>query len=159
MPSSPVQHPARRQVLAVVPGPPPGPWVAIVVASWLVASAGGTGIADDDPLEWRPPSRKAQFRKVLTDAEYQRLSAPIASRLPRALREAASRLPDHGLRISGVFEPGALEAQGVGSNDVITEVDGEELWGRYGKTRDEPVRVRVYSAGGTISATLEVLTK
>ena len=80
---------------------------------------------------WRPPAIKAQFRKLLSDADYERLSAPIVSRLPQALKEAATKLPDHGLKISGVFAPGALEAQGVTMNDVITAVDGEELWGRY----------------------------
>jgi hypothetical protein len=120
--------------------------VVIVVASSLINLAGGTSVAGDDPLEWRPPSRKAQFRKLLTDSDYQRLSSPILSRLPQARKEAASKHPDHGLQISGVFAPGALESQRVTVNDVITKVDGEELWGRYNESRDEPMRVQVYSA-------------
>jgi len=118
-------------------------WVAIV-ASTLLSLVAATSVAGDDPLEWRPPSSKAQFRKLLSDADYQRLSAPIVSRLPQALKEAATKLPDHGLKISGVFAPGALEAQGVTLNDVITKVDGEELWGRYGELSEDPIRVRVY---------------
>ncbi len=34
----------------------------------------------------------------------------------------------------------------VTQNDVITKVEGAELWGRYSESSDEPVRVRVYSA-------------
>lgn len=112
-------------------------WVAIV-------SLAGRAVAADDPLAWRPPSSKTQFRKLLSDAEYQRLAAPVVSRLPQALKEAATKLPDHGLKISGVFAPGALEAQGVTLNDVITKVDGEELWGRYSELSEDPIRVRVY---------------
>jgi hypothetical protein len=145
VPSNPSQQPARRQDFAV-DRQSVFPWVAIVVASTLITLVSGTAVAGDDPLEWRPPSSKAQFRKLLSDADYQRLSAPVVSRLPQALKEAASKLPDHGLKISGVFTPGALEAQGVTANDVITKVDGEELWGRYSESSDEPIRVRVYSA-------------
>jgi hypothetical protein len=136
MPSHPSRHSAGRRALAV----------QILVAWSLITFVGGTSVAGDDPLVWRPPSRKAQFRKLLTDADYQRLSSPIVSRLPQALKEAASKLPDHGLKLSGVFAPGVLESQRVTLNDVITKVDGDELWGRYSESRDEPVRVQVYSA-------------
>jgi hypothetical protein len=136
MPSDSSGQPARRRDFEV----------AIVVASLLIGSPAPASVAADDPLVWSPPSRKVQFRNLLTDAEYRRLSSPILSRLPRALKEAASQLPDHGLKLSGVFEPGALEAQGVTPNDVITKVDGEELWGRHSGSREEPVRVQVYTA-------------
>ena len=106
----------------------------------------GTAVAGDDPLEWRPPASKAQFRKLLSDADYQRLSAPVVSRLPQALKEAATKLPDHGLKISGVFAPGALEAAGCHPE----RRDHERLMAKnYGaatasRARD-PIRVRVYS--------------
>jgi hypothetical protein len=146
---------ASRRVVAIGPGRSVLPRVVIVVAwSWIA----GAAFADGDPIEWRPPSGKASFRKLLADADYRRLSAPVASRLPRALKEAASRLPDHGLTISGVFAPGALEAQGVTLNDVIARVDGEELWGRYGESDDDPIRVRVYSARQDAFRELRVTT-
>ena len=87
------------------------PWFVIVVALSLISVVSAKAIAGDDPLEWRPPSSKAQFRNLLSDGDYQRLSAPFVSRLPQALKEVASRLPDHGLKISGVFAPGSLEAR------------------------------------------------
>ncbi len=87
-------------------GAPTSLRVAIVVAAWSIVWAGGTSIAGDDPFEWRPPARKPEFRKLLADAEYQRLAAPIRARLPQALKEAATRRPDHGLKVSGVFAPG-----------------------------------------------------
>ena len=79
-----------------------------VVASSLLAFASGRAAAGDDPLEWRPPSSKAQFRKLLSDADYARRSASIVNRLPQARKEAATKLPDHGLKISGVFAPARL---------------------------------------------------
>ena len=147
MPSKSTHKLAREQDFMVVRGRMMSPLVAIFAAlSFLFTFVSGTAIAGDDPLEWRPPSSKVQFRKLLSDADYQRLSAPIVSRLPQALKEAASKLPDHGLKISGVFAPGALEAQGVTSSDVITAVDGEELWGRHGESTTRPIRARIYSA-------------
>jgi hypothetical protein len=121
---------------------------ATLLATARIALGADTALAADDPLEWRPPAARPAFRKRLSDDEYRRLSAPIAARLPRAIREAATRLPDHGLKLSGVFAPGALEAEGVTPNDVIAKVDGVELWGRHSRPDDDdPVRVQVYSAG------------
>ena len=117
-----------------------------IFAASLFAVTSGASVAGDDPVVSRHPSGKPQFRKLLEDADYQRLAAPFASRFPQAVKEAASKRPDHGLKISGVFAPGVLEANGVTLNDVIAKVDGEELWGRHSESRDEPVRVRVYSA-------------
>ena len=116
------------------------------VAWSLCTSASVRADVGDDPLEWRPPAAKAQFRKLLSDTDYERQSAPIASRLTQAMQEAATRIPDHGLKISGVMAPGALEAQGVTLNDVIAAVDGEDLWGRFSPTEEAPIRARVYSA-------------
>jgi hypothetical protein len=44
-----------------------------------------------------------------------------------------------------VLAPGALEAQGVNLNDVITAADGEDLWGRYTPPSEKAVRARIYS--------------
>jgi hypothetical protein len=145
MPSHANFIPAREQDLVIVPGRLMCWWVVILVVSSLVTFASGTADAADDPLEWRPPASKAPFRKLLSDADYQRLAAPVASRLPQALKESATQLPDHGLKISGVFAPGALQALGVTLNDVITAVDGEELWGRSSQSPETPIRVRIYS--------------
>jgi hypothetical protein len=149
MPSSPSRQRAGRRDFAVV----------IVAALSLTAFVGGASRAADDPLEWRAPAQKTQFRKVLADADYRRLSAPIASRLAQARKEAASKLPDHGLKISGVFLPGALEVLGVTMNDVIVKVDSEELWGRYAERGEAPVRVRVYSAAQNGFRDLKVTTE
>jgi hypothetical protein len=132
--------------------------VFLVVASSLSSFVSGTVDAGEDPLEWRPPASKAQFRKLLSDADYERLSSPVASRLPQALKEAATPLPDHGLKISGVFAPGALEAQGVTLNDVIAAVDGEELWGRYRHSNERPIRARIYSVRQSRFRELQVAT-
>ncbi len=132
--------------------------VATMIAASLIVLARGRNAAGDDPFEWRPPARKPDFRNLLKDSEYRRLAAPILNRLPRAQQEAATRRPDHGLKISGVFAPGALEAQGVTLNDVITKVNGEELWGRHTEWREDPVRVRVYSAGQDAFRELKVGT-
>jgi hypothetical protein len=134
---------AREQDVAVVPARPRV--LFLIVLSSLITFVSSTVLAGDDPLEWRPPTSKARFRKLLADADYERLSAPIVSHLPQAIKEAATKLPDHGLKISGVFGPGALEAQGVTLNDVIAAVDGEELWGRYSSSREKPIRARIYS--------------
>ena len=91
------------------------------------------------------PSAKAQFRKLLSDPDYRRLSAPFVNRIPQAVKESASKLPDHGLKISGVFVTGALEAQGVTLNDVVTKADGQDLWGRFSDASDDSIRVQVYS--------------
>jgi hypothetical protein len=120
--------------------------VAILVSvASLVTLASSTADADDDPLDWRPPAGKAQFRKLLSDADYQRLSGPLVKRLPQALSDAGTQLPDHGLKISGVFAPGALEAEGLSLNDVVRAVEGEELWGRYSPPNEKPIRIRFYS--------------
>ena len=107
MPSDPSQRPTRRPVFVVMLGQSVRAWV-VIVSSTLINLVSGTAAAGEDPLEWRPPASKTQFRKLLSDADYQRLSAPVVSRLPQALKEASSKLPDHGLKISGVFAPGAL---------------------------------------------------
>ena len=136
----------RERDRAVLIGRPACPWVVIsVIALALVAFASGTAAVGDDPLEWRPPSNKVDFRKLLSDADYVRRSASILNRLPQARKESATKLPDHGLKISGVFAPGELEAQGVTLGDVITAVDGQELWGRYSGPGSEPIRVQFYA--------------
>ena len=136
-------RPAREGEPAVVLVRSIGLWAFMLVVNML---ATGAAAGEDDPLEWRAPASKMQFRKLLSDADYERLSATPASRLPQALKEAATKVPDHGLKLSGVFAPGALEAQGVTMNDVIAAVDGEELWGRYSRSREGTIRARVYSA-------------
>ena len=146
MPSDPGGRPARQRDIEVAPAPSTLARLAIAIAVASILLMGGRTFAGDDPLEWRPPSGKAQFRKLLSDADYQRLSAPFVGRLPQAVKEAASKLPDHGLMISGVFVTGALESQGVTLNDVVTKVNGEDLWGRYSDASDDPIRVQVYSA-------------
>ena len=123
------------------------PWVVILtLTSLLISLVIGEAVADDDPLEWRPPAGNTQFRKRLSDADYQRLSSAVASGLPQAIKDAKTKLPDHGLKISGVFARGALEAQGMTLNDVVATVDGQDLWGRHSMASEEPIRVRSYSA-------------
>jgi len=159
MPLNPSYQPAREQDFVVVIGRSMCSWfVILAVATSLITLVSGTSDADDDPLEWRPPASKAQFRKLLSDADYQRLSSPVVSRLAQGLKEAATKLPDHGLKISGVLAPGALEAQGVTLNDVITAVDGEELWGRYSQSNERPIRARIYSARQNRFRELQVTT-
>ena len=75
----------------------------LVVGECVNVLATGTAAGEDDPLEWRARASKTQFRKLLPDADYERLSATPASRLPQALKEAATKVPDHGLKLSGVF--------------------------------------------------------
>jgi hypothetical protein len=159
LPSHPSVACTRRQKLMIGPSWWMCPRVAIiVVAASLLTLASHTAGAGEDPLEWRPPASKPHFRKLLSDADYQRLSTPIMARVPQAMKEAATKLPDHGLKISGVFAPGALESQGVTLNDVITAVDGEELWGRYSQSEEKPIRVRVYSARQNRFRELQVTT-
>jgi hypothetical protein len=134
-------------------------WAVIfVLAASLVNFVSATADADDDPLVWRPPVSKATFRKLPSDADYQRFAAPVLSRLPQTRKEAATKLPDHGLKISGVFAPGALEAQGVTVNDVIAAADGEELWGRFSQSTERPIRARIYSARQNRLRELQVTT-
>ena len=155
--SIPGQQRARRPDLILVPGRSTSRWVAIIVFVSLIDSISGKAIGQD-PLDWQPPTAKAQFRKLLSDADYRRRSASMAIGLQRAMKEAASKLPDHGLKISGVFAPGELKARGITMNDVITQVDGEELWGRHGESSDDPIRVRVYSARQDAFRELKVAT-
>jgi hypothetical protein len=110
----------------------------------LLLVPGGAG-AGNDPLEWHAPAAAAPFRKLLSNSEYERRSTTILKGLPQATVDAATRLPDHGLKLSGVFGAGALEAQGVTLADVIATADGEELWGRYSPPQETAVRVRYYS--------------
>ena len=55
--------------------------VMLVVAFSSITFLSCTADAGDDPLDWRPPAIKAQFRKLLPDADFERLSSPIVSRL------------------------------------------------------------------------------
>ncbi len=159
MPSIPINESPKEQELAVGRGWSMGSSVAILCAACsMLTFASGTADASDDPLEWRPPASKPQFRKLLSDADYERLSTPIVGRIPQALKEAATKLPDHGLKISGVLAPGALEAQGVTVNDVIAAVDGEELWGRFSPPQEKSLRVRIYSARQDRFRELQVAT-
>jgi hypothetical protein len=82
----------------------------------------------------------------------------VSKRLPQASVDAATRLPDHGLTISGVFAPGALERVGVASGDVIATADGEDLWGRYTPPEETPIRVRFYSPRQNRSRDVRVTT-
>jgi hypothetical protein len=138
---------ARKQGRVVAPGRSVcSCGIMAAIAFLMLIFASGRADGGDDPLEWRPPVSKAQFRKLLPEAEYARLSTPLVSRLAQVAKEAATRIPDHGLKISGVFAPGALEAQGVTLSDVIVAVDGEELWGRYSPSDETPIQARIYSA-------------
>ena len=73
--------------------------VMLVVAFSSITFLSCMADAGDDPLDWRPPAIKAQFRKLLPDADFRALSSPIVSRLaPPPWPQAPGQSPLPGYR-------------------------------------------------------------
>ncbi|MHC5543185.1 hypothetical protein ACYOEI_33600, partial [Singulisphaera rosea] len=120
-------------------------WIRGFVVAAMIATLAGAGTPE--------------FRKLIDDAEYARLAAPHADALKKGVREAATKTPDHGLKVSGVLAPTPLEARGVGRDDIVVAADGKNLWGRQiDAEKPESVRLRVYSSAQDRTRELRLTT-
>ena len=123
--------------------------VSLVIAVAFVASAHG------DPIEWRAPSARPTFRKLLVKKDYR-------DRFDAALKEIGgfaklkkSRAPVVGFRIDSVLPDSQATRLGIKAGDVLIAIDKKRLWTmrRFGE-RDSRRRLEYYSKAADANRTV-----
>jgi hypothetical protein len=103
--------------------------IAVIALGLIFGAVSAVAANDVDPILWKKPSQRPEFRERLANDEYESRSKPYLKELGDLTKLAQSPHPDHGLRLNRIIPGGQADRWKLKPGDLLVKVDQSELWG------------------------------